>query len=69
METGCSNVGLVTAIPIILRPCDWANTALAGLSALPNKARPVTHFENSDEAYLEIVKGIRAAIEAKEKSR
>jgi hypothetical protein len=59
---------LTTAIPVILRPCDWQNTELRHLGALPYKAKPVSEYPNQDAAYLEIVQGVRAVIESKEKS-
>jgi TIR domain len=47
-------------IPIILRPVDWTIfPGLARLQALPRDARPVTKWENRDEAFLDIAKGIR----------
>jgi hypothetical protein len=56
--------GLVTAIPVILSPCDWLSTALKDLSALPTKGKPVSEFSNPDVAYLEITQGIKTIIES-----
>lgn len=49
-------------IPIILRPSDWQGGPFGKLQALPTNATPVTLWHNSDEAYLNIVRGIREAI-------
>ena len=49
-------------IPIILRPVDWENTPFARLQARPTYARPVSKWDDRDEAYLDIVQGIRMAI-------
>jgi len=49
-------------IPIILRPVDWKDAPFGKLQALPKDAIPVTSWANSDEAFVNIVKGIRASI-------
>ncbi len=56
-ETGEARV-----IPIILRPTDWQNAPFSKLHALPKDSQPVTIWENQDNAFLDIAKGIRAAI-------
>src|SRR6266496_3676354 len=50
-------------IPIILRPVDWTRAPFAELQALPTNARPVTTWSNRDKALVDIVKGVRRAIE------
>ncbi|MCU0549278.1 MAG: SUMF1/EgtB/PvdO family nonheme iron enzyme [Leptolyngbya sp. Prado105] len=54
--------GTACVIPIILRPADWENEPFAKLQAYPKNAKPVTTWENRDEAFLDIVRGIRAAV-------
>ncbi len=54
--------GEAHVIPIILRPCDWTGTPFAKLQALPRDAKPVRLWRNLDEAFLDIVKGIREVI-------
>jgi len=49
-------------IPIILRPCDWKGAPFSKLQPLPKNARPVTKWRNRDDAFLDVVEGIRAAI-------
>lgn len=50
-------------IPIIMKPCDWHLTSFAKLQALPRNATPVTQWEaGMDDAFVNIVKGIRQAI-------
>lgn len=49
-------------IPILLRPCDWQATAVAHLQCLPRNGRPVTSWENQDEALLSIAQDIRQLI-------
>jgi hypothetical protein len=50
-------------IPVILRPVDWIGAPFSELQALPTDAKPVTTWSNPDEAFLDIAKGIRAAVE------
>jgi len=49
-------------IPIILRPCDWETAAFGNLRALPKNGLPITKWGDRDEAFLNVVQGIRAAI-------
>ena len=55
--------GEARVIPIILRACDWQGAPFATLKALPNDARPVTGWPDRDEAFADIAKGIRNAVE------
>jgi hypothetical protein len=55
-------LGEARVIPIILRPVDWAGTSFARLQALPKDAKPVTTWENQDEAFTDVAKGIRKAV-------
>lgn len=55
--------GGARVIPIILRPVDWQTMPFAKLQALPSSGKPVTTWINRDEAFLDITKGIRKAVE------
>jgi tetratricopeptide (TPR) repeat protein len=50
-------------IPIILRPVYWENAPFARLQVRPTNAKAVSKWLDRDEAYLDIVQGIRAAID------
>ena len=50
-------------IPVILRPADWRGAPFGKLQALPRNAKPVTRWADRDEAFLDIVEGIRKAVE------
>ncbi len=50
-------------IPIILRPVDWQGTPFEKLQALPANGKPITTWPNQDEAFLDVTRGIRKAIE------
>ena len=55
--------GEAYVIPILLRPVDWQGAPFAKLQVLPTGARPITVWEDLDEAFLNVSKGIREAIE------
>ena len=46
-------------VPVILRPCDWESMPFGKLQAVPKDARPVTSWENRDEAFADIAATIR----------
>ena len=50
-------------IPIILRPCEWQEAPFAHIQILPSNGVPVTEWSNPDAAFLNIVGGLRRAIE------
>lgn len=49
-------------IPIILRPTDWEGSPFEKLLALPSNGRPITDWPNHDQAFLDVIKGIRKTI-------
>ena len=55
--------GEARVIPVILRPVDyWQEVSFGKLQALPTNAKPVTTWENRDEAFRIVAQGIRKAI-------
>lgn len=56
--------GLARVIPVILRPCDWHNAPFGRLLAAPTDGKPITRWPDRDEAFLDVVKQIRAALPA-----
>ncbi len=56
------NPGMREVIPIILRPVDWENSLFSDLQALPTNAKPITKWDNQDEAFLDVAKGIRKVV-------
>ena len=50
-------------IPIVLRPTDWRDAPFAKLQALPSLAKPVSRWPTHDDAFEDVIKGIRRAIE------
>src|SRR5450755_594159 len=56
--------GQARVIPIIVRPCDKKGAPFAHLQALPKDARAITAWNNRDEAWTDVIAGIRRVIEA-----
>jgi hypothetical protein len=50
-------------IPVILRSCDWKDAPFGNLQALPRDAKPIKNATDRDEAFTEVVAGIRGAVE------
>jgi len=51
--------GRAKVIPIILRPARWKDTPFGTLQALPSGGEPVATWEDEEEAFADIVRGIR----------
>lgn len=50
-------------IPVLLRPVDWRDAPFAHLQVLPTNARAISTWKNRNEAFADVVAGIRRAIE------
>ncbi len=55
--------GTAHVVPVILRKCDWSKMPYAKLQALPRNAKPVTEYDNKDEAFTEIAQGIESLVD------
>ena len=51
-------------IPIMLRPCDFTGEVFSKLAGLPTKMKAVTTWVNQDEAWTDVVRGLRREFEA-----
>jgi hypothetical protein len=62
------DAGTARVIPILLKPVDWQDTPFSKLQTLPIAyqagAKPITQWEDQDAAFVEVVKGIRGAVES-----
>lgn len=56
------NQGLAQLIPIVVRPCSFSDSELSIFQALPKNAEPITKWENLDEAWLNVVEGIKLSL-------
>ena len=54
--------GKAHVIPIILRPADWKSALFGKLKALPSDGKAITRWNNRDEAFLNVAKGIRRVV-------
>src|SRR6266851_3430438 len=60
--------GEARVIPILLKPTPgWETTPLGALQALPTGAKPITSWDNREQALTDVVSGLRRAIEAIQK--
>ncbi len=55
--------GSACVIPVILRPVDWSGAPFGKLQAFPKDAKPITRWDDQDEAMMNVAQGIRAAAE------
>ncbi|NJR38398.1 MAG: formylglycine-generating enzyme family protein [Leptolyngbyaceae cyanobacterium CSU_1_4] len=54
--------GTAVVIPVLLRPTDIEGLELFKLNGYPSGLKPVTQWRDRDEAFLDVVKGIRQAV-------
>lgn len=50
-------------IPVSLRPTDWEGMPFKKLQALPKEGKPITRWDDQEEALLDFSKGIRKVVE------
>lgn len=55
--------GEACVIPVILRDVDWRGAVFGKLQALPKNANPVATSANRDQAFADVARGIRKAVE------
>jgi hypothetical protein len=55
--------GEACVIPVILREVDWKGAVFGKLQALPKNADPVASWVNRDQAFADVARGIRKAVE------
>ena len=53
------HAGEVRVVPIIIEPCEWKETPLGRLKALPPDGKPVSTWENENEAFFDVVTELR----------
>lgn len=58
-----------TIIPIILRPCIWEDSDISQMNVLPEKGIPISKWEDKDEAFANIVKGIKKIVIKKQEEK
>jgi hypothetical protein len=54
--------GLASAIPVILRPCAWQETALGRLQTIPRSGKPVIEWTERNDAWAEAARSIASVV-------
>lgn len=54
-------------VPVILRPADWTGAPFQKLQNVPKDGRPISRWEDRDEAWLDVVRRLRRFIEERQK--
>jgi len=55
--------GEAVVMPVIIRPCYWQQKPISDVQVVPKDGKPVTTFDDSDEAWLEVLQKIKKRIE------
>lgn len=55
--------GEARVVPVILRPCSWEVTPFGELQALPRDAKPISRWEDRDEACLDAARGVMTLVD------
>jgi hypothetical protein len=50
-------------VPVILRPCAWHEAPFSRLQAVPRDGRPVTRWDDRDEACLDVANGVMKVVD------
>ncbi|MEJ0049348.1 MAG: toll/interleukin-1 receptor domain-containing protein [Rhodospirillales bacterium] len=59
-----SETGRIRIVPIILEPCDWLSSPLRDFLALPKDGKPISDWTNENNAFLDVVTGLRRLLES-----
>jgi hypothetical protein len=57
--------GRMQIVPIILEECEWRRSKFGQFLALPKDGKAVASFTNQNNAFLDVVTGIRRVLESK----
>src|SRR5262249_3156608 len=57
------DAGEAVVIPINLNARDWQGAPFCKLKALPKDAKPIKNWNDRDEAWLDVVRGLRRVVE------
>lgn len=61
--------GLAIVVPILLKATDYTDCLFAHLQGLPRNFKPIEKWPHRDDAYLDIVNGLRKLIEEKQEQQ
>ncbi len=54
--------GEARVVPLILRPCDWEETPLGNIQALPKNGKPIVAWEIQDDGWNDAVSSIKQMV-------
>jgi hypothetical protein len=54
--------GQATVVPILLRPCDWQTAKFAQLQGLPTGMKPISAWDDRDQAWTNVAQALRLLI-------
>ena len=55
--------GEAVVMPVIIRPCLWQQKPISDVQVVPKDGKPVTSYDDADEAWLEVLQRIKERIE------
>jgi hypothetical protein len=55
-------IGAAGIIPVLVRPAQWKLSPMSQFNALPPGTKPITKWQDRDEAWLEVAHGLRRVI-------
>ncbi len=55
--------GEACVVPIVLRPCAWEATPFGALQSLPTGAKPISRWEDRDEACLAVARAVMTVVD------
>jgi hypothetical protein len=58
------NAKRATVVPVFVRPVDVRGTFIEKLAPLPSNQTAITMWTNPDEAWLDVARGVRSAVDA-----
>ncbi|ABW26990.1 COR domain-containing protein [Acaryochloris marina] len=56
-------------LPILIRPVDWNSTSFCDIQALPSDLKPVTKWSDKDDAWLNVMQGLKRVIQVIQKNK
>lgn len=62
--TALANAGKLRIVPVILEPCDWLSSPFKDFKAAPKDGKPVSEWTNQNNAFLDVVTGLRQLLAA-----
>ncbi len=59
-----AEAGRLRIVAVILEPCDWLSSPFSQYLCLPKDGKAIAEWTNQNVAHLDVVKGLRRALEA-----